>query len=135
MKLKQFVNETAKMSWTGYSTRLRNGLPNMAGISLRTSLPPQVLTVICREVFSSMTMVNMLRVVYAGADVAYIEFGTGYVGERTTPYPDEITLNKAIQESGYRGKRSGWYDVNEHGYAGWVYRRKGYRTVSPPPEV
>ncbi len=66
---------------------------------------------------------QMHRVVYAGEDVAYIEFGTGYVGENN-PYPDEITLNKAIQESGYRGKRSGWYDVNEHGYAGWVYRRK-----------
>lgn len=56
---------------------------------------------------------QMRRVVYAGADVAYIEFGTGYVGENN-PYPDEITLNKA-----------GWdYDVNEHGVKGWVYRRK-----------
>lgn len=56
---------------------------------------------------------QMSRVVYAGADVAYIEFGTGYVGENN-PYPDEITLNKA-----------GWdYDVNEHGVKGWVYRRK-----------
>lgn len=56
---------------------------------------------------------QMRRVVYAGADVAYIEFGTGYVGENN-PYPDEITLNKA-----------GWdYDVNEHGVKGWIYRRK-----------
>jgi len=56
---------------------------------------------------------TMHRVVYAGEDVAYIEFGTGYVGENN-PYPDEITLNKA-----------GWdYDVNEHGAKGWVYRRK-----------
>ena len=56
---------------------------------------------------------TMHRVVYAGEDVAYIEFGTGYVGENN-PYPDEITLNKA-----------GWqYDVNEHGVKGWVYRRK-----------
>jgi hypothetical protein len=56
---------------------------------------------------------HMRRVVYAGEDVAYIEFGTGYVGENN-PYPDEITLNKA-----------GWdYDVNEHGPAGWIYRRK-----------
>lgn len=56
---------------------------------------------------------QMRRVVYAGEDVAYIEFGTGYVGENN-PYPDEITLNKA-----------GWdYDVNEHGVKGWVYRRK-----------
>lgn len=56
---------------------------------------------------------TMHRVVYAGEDVAYIEFGTGYVGENN-PYPDEITLNNA-----------GWqYDVNEHGVKGWVYRRK-----------
>ena len=56
---------------------------------------------------------TMHRVIYAGEDVAYIEFGTGYVGENN-PYPDEIALNKA-----------GWeYDVNAHGYAGWVYRRK-----------
>lgn len=66
---------------------------------------------------------QMHRVVYAGADVAYIEFGTGYVGENN-PYPDEVILNQAIQESGYTGKKSGWYDVNEHGYKGWVYRRK-----------
>lgn len=56
---------------------------------------------------------QMHRVIYAGEDVAYIEFGTGYVGENN-PYPDEIILNKA-----------GWdYDVNEHGVKGWVYRRK-----------
>ena len=56
---------------------------------------------------------QMRRVVYAGEDVAYIEFGTGYVGENN-PYPDEITLNKA-----------GWqYDENEHGVKGWIYRRK-----------
>lgn len=56
---------------------------------------------------------TMHRVIYAGEDVAYIEFGTGYVGENN-PYPDEIILNKA-----------GWdYDVNEHGHKGWVYRRK-----------
>lgn len=56
---------------------------------------------------------TMHRVTYAGKDVAFIEFGTGYVGENN-PYPDEIALNKA-----------GWeYDVNEHGYAGWIYRRK-----------
>lgn len=56
---------------------------------------------------------GMRRVVYAGEDVAYIEFGTGYRGENN-PYPDEIVLNNA-----------GWeYDINDHGYAGWVYRRK-----------
>ena len=62
---------------------------------------------------------DMTRVVYAGEDVAYIEFGTGYVGANN-PYPDQITLNNA-----------NWiYDVNEHGYAGWVYKLKdgsGYR--------
>jgi hypothetical protein len=66
---------------------------------------------------------QMHRVIYAGEDVAYIEFGTGYVGEKN-PYPDEVILNQAIQESGYTGKKSGWYDVNEHGHKGWVYRRK-----------
>ena len=56
---------------------------------------------------------TMHRVIYAGEDVAYIEFGTGYVGENN-PYPDEIVLNEA-----------GWdYDVNEHGPAGWIYRSK-----------
>jgi len=55
-----------------------------------------------------------LRVVYSGSDVAYIEFGTGYIGQNN-PYPDEIVLNGA-----------NWvYDVNEHGVNGWVYRRKG----------
>ena len=50
---------------------------------------------------------------YAGDDVAYIEFGTGYVGQNN-PYPDEIALNNAQ-----------WaYDINEHGYGGWVYRKK-----------
>lgn len=62
---------------------------------------------------------DMTRVVYAGQDVAYIEFGTGYRGQNN-PYPDEITLNNA-----------NWvYDSNEHGYGGWVYKRKdggGYR--------
>jgi hypothetical protein len=66
---------------------------------------------------------TMHRVIYAGKDVAFIEFGTGYVGENN-PYPDEVALNKAIQESGYTGKTAGWYDVNEHGIAGWVYQRK-----------
>lgn len=66
---------------------------------------------------------QMHRVIYAGKDVAYIEFGTGYVGKNNR-YPDEVTLNKAIQESGYTGDGSDWYDVNKHGVKGWVYRRK-----------
>lgn len=66
---------------------------------------------------------TMHRVIYAGKDVAYIEFGTGYVGKNNR-YPDEVTLNKAIQESGYTGDGSDWYDVNKHGPAGWIYRRK-----------
>lgn len=66
---------------------------------------------------------QMHRVVYAGADVAYIEFGTGYVGKNNR-YPDEVILNQAIRESGYTGGVSDWYDVNEHGVKGWVYRRK-----------
>ena len=67
---------------------------------------------------------TMHRVIYAGEDVAFIEFGTGYVGEGN-PYPDEVILNQAIQESGYTGKKPRWYDVNEHGLAGWIYRSKG----------
>lgn len=56
---------------------------------------------------------NGTRVVYSGDDVAYIEFGTGYIGENN-PYPDESILGKA-----------NWvYDINKHGYKGWVYRRK-----------
>lgn len=56
---------------------------------------------------------ELVRVSYIGQDVAYIEFGTGYIGE-TNPYPDQIVLNDAQ-----------WvYDVNNHGLSGWVYHRK-----------
>lgn len=42
--------------------------------------------------------------------VLYIEFGTGIVGENATHHPDENMF--------------GWFqghDINDHGYAGWVY--------------
>ena len=56
---------------------------------------------------------QMHRVVYAGEDVAYIEFGTGYPGLEGEY--DETILNKVGWEHNY---------PNDHGTKGWIYRRK-----------
>ncbi len=53
------------------------------------------------------------RVVYSGEDVAYIEFGTGIMGE-SNPYPDANALVEANWQ----------YDVNGHGINGWFYKSK-----------
>lgn len=59
------------------------------------------------------TDIDGASVVFSGEQVAYIEFGTGIVGENS-PYPDTEALIKA-----------GWeYDVNNHGEKGWFYRDK-----------
>ena len=56
---------------------------------------------------------KLYRITYSGQDVAYIEFGTGYVGEHK-PYPDTENLAKA-----------GWeYDIHGHGSNGWFYYSK-----------
>lgn len=61
-------------------------------------------------------------VTYNGEQVAYIEFGTGWMGENE-PYPDADILNKA-----------NWvYDVNNHGRRGWVY--KDHRTDQVLPSI
>lgn len=56
---------------------------------------------------------TMHRVIYAGKDVAYIEFGTAYPG--LDGKYDETILNKVGWEYNH---------PNDHGTKGWVYRRK-----------
>lgn len=56
---------------------------------------------------------QLVRVGYVGQDVAYIEFGTGYIGQ-INPYPDVLVLNNAMWE----------YDINQHGEEGWYYKKK-----------
>lgn len=60
-----------------------------------------------------------VTVSYIGEDVAYIEFGTGYLTGITNPYPDTLILNNAQWE----------YDVNNHGTEGWYYKRKDGTTA------
>lgn len=56
---------------------------------------------------------NGYRITYSGEDVAYIEFGTGYIGDNN-PYSDFETLSTVDWQ----------YDINGHGVKGWYYKDK-----------
>ena len=85
-------------------------------MSYSTALPPDVLPSIQWKAGDILANESTYIIFTDSENAMFIEFGTGIVGAQN-PHPDPKPVTSSKTNLTYTK-----YDMNEHGYKGWVYR-------------